>query len=63
MHSGNYRYYRLDGAGHFHDAEWIEALSYQDAIAWAQGMHPDVTWELWHGTRMVAKLWPERPSA
>jgi hypothetical protein len=63
MHSENYRYYRMDGAGHFHDPEWIEARSDKDAIAQVEAMHPNVTWELWHGTRLVEKIWPRSLSA
>jgi len=59
----NYRYYRLDGAGHLHDAEWFEAESDKDAIAQVKAKYPDGTWELWFGTRLVDKLWPDRLSA
>lgn len=60
MPSDNYRYYRLDGAGHPQDAEWIQAQSDKDAIEQVEVRHPGATWELWHGTRMVAKVWPNR---
>ena len=63
MPSANYRYYRLDGAGHLHDPEWIAAQSDKDAIAQVNALHPDATWELWFGTRLVGKLWPARLSA
>ena len=56
MPSDNYRYYRLDSAGHLHDPEWIEAKSDKDAIAQVRAMHRNVTWELWLGTRRVEKL-------
>lgn len=60
MSPENYRYYAVDGVGHFHDAEWIVAQNDKDAIAQVEVMHPDATWELWHGTRLVEKLWSSR---
>ena len=63
MPSEYYRYYRLDGAGEFHDPQWIEARNDRDAIAQVGATQPDETWELWQGTRLVGKLWPKRLSA
>ena len=63
MPSETYRYYSLDRAGHLHDAEWIEARDDKEAVAQVEALHSDATWELWHGTRLVGKLWPRRISA
>ena len=63
MSPENYRYYCLDGTGNLHEAEWIEADNDKVAISQAEAQCPDGTWELWHGSRMVAKQWPKRLSA
>lgn len=58
-----YRYYRLDGVGHLHGAEWFEAPSDEDAIGQVEVMHPDGMCEIWQGARLVAKLSPRRLQA
>ena len=59
----SYRYYRLDGVGHLHSAEWIEAASDEDAIAQVEATHPGALCEIWHSDRLVAKLGPKRLQA
>ena len=59
----SYRYYRLDGVGHLHSAEWIEAASDESAIAIVQGTCASASCELWQGERLVAKLSPKRLQA
>jgi hypothetical protein len=56
MPSKNYRYYRTDGVGRFHTAEWLEAESDLDAISQIEAMHPHSSFEIWQGQRFVAKL-------
>lgn len=63
MSSENYRYYCLDSTGHLHFAEWFEAEHDEDAIAQIEAKHPRELCEIWQGTRLVAKLSPERLSA
>ncbi len=60
MPSENYRYYCLDGAGHLHDAAWFYAESDEVAIRKIEAKHPDARCEIWRGTRLVAKLAPQR---
>ena len=56
MLSGNYRYYRLDGAGYLQNAEWFYADSDNDAITQIEAEHPGDKCEIWQGERLVAKL-------
>ena len=63
MASENYRYYRLDGAGHLHDAEWFSAGSDADAITQVATMYPDGKCEVWRGKQLIAALLPKRLSA
>jgi hypothetical protein len=63
MPSENYRYYCLNGTGHFRDAEWFFGESDADAIARIKAKHADVTCEIWEGTRLVAQISPRRLSA
>jgi hypothetical protein len=58
-----YRYYRLDGTGRLHGAEWIEADSDDAAIAQVEGTRAGALCELWQGARLVAKLSPMRLQA
>ena len=58
MSSKNYRYYRLDGAGMIHDAEWFDAESDADAEAQVALMHPGASCEIWHDKRLVANVGP-----
>lgn len=58
MHSEHYRYYRLDGAGHLHEAEWFDAESDENAAAKIEAKYPDARREIWQGTRLVATLTP-----
>lgn len=62
MPSENYRYYRLDGVGHLHEAEWFRAESDEAAIAQIEERHPDAICEIWRDRRLVASL-PKRLQA
>lgn len=59
MPSLSYRYYRLDDAGRLHDAEWFYAGSDKEATELVRARHPDTKFEIWLGSRLVAKLSPE----
>ena len=65
MGEEDYRYYRLDGTGWLHGAEWFEAASDGDAIAQIEAKHPGAMCEVWQGQRLVGRLAPGRlsPSA
>ena len=63
MSLDSYRYYRLDGVGHLHSAEWIEAASDEGAIALVEIRYPDAVCEIWQGRRLVAKVSPKRLQA
>ena len=60
MPSENYRYYRLDGDGRLHFAEWFSGESDEQAIEQIQAKHPNAKCEIWKGKRLVAKLSPSR---
>lgn len=62
MPSENYRYYRLDGVGHLHGAEWFYAESDDAAVALIEERHPDTKCEIWQARRIVASL-PKRLQA
>ena len=52
-----YRAYYLDDAGRFTHAEWVRALTDDDAIRRARKfVATSVKCELWQGTRLVARL-------
>lgn len=55
-----YRYYRLDGVGHLHGAEFFAAGSDQEATALISDKYPDASCEIWQGRRLVAAIKPER---
>lgn len=63
MRPDSYRFYRLDGLGSIHDAEWFDAKDDADAAAHVEGKHPDATCEIWQDRRLVANLSPKRLSA
>lgn len=52
----DYRLYRLDGAGKFTSAEWIDAASDDDAVRLARDLQRPVPCELWQRTRLVAAI-------
>jgi hypothetical protein len=56
MFTQTYRYYRLDGIGNLHLAEWFEAENDERAVSLIEKMYPDGRSEIWQGTRLVAKL-------
>lgn len=58
MSSEDYRYYRLDGDGHIHAAEWISAVNDEEAVEQVRAGHPATKCEVWKGSRLVAKLVP-----
>jgi hypothetical protein len=58
MSSEDYRYYRLDGDGRIHDAEWISAVDDEQAVELIRASHPDSKCEAWKGARLVARLVP-----
>jgi hypothetical protein len=52
-----YRLYCLDQRGRISLAEWIDAADDEDAIRHAQLLKRDGRkCEVWHGTRLVARL-------
>lgn len=55
----DYRYYRLDGAGHLHRAVSFKADSDGQAVALIEQKHPDGTCEIWQGRRLIAKIEPK----
>ena len=59
----SYRYYCLDGAGHLHGADWFDAASDEEAVAFVQEKHPDGRCEVWDGQRLVAEIMPQRRQA
>ena len=61
--SQDYRYYRLDAAGHLYEAEWLDAESDEHAITQIETQHPNDNCEIWQGERLVAKLPARRLSA
>ena len=63
MGSENYRFYRLDGAGMIHEAQWLQADGDAAAIAMVIAEHGDATCEIWQGQRLVAKTEPKRLQA
>lgn len=56
MPADNYRFYRLDGTGHLHYAEWFHAVSDADAIRQIEAKHPDAKCEIWQEARLVGTL-------
>jgi hypothetical protein len=58
MFPEEYRFYRLDGAGQIHSAEWIKADSDDQATTQVQVQFPDAKCEIWQGKRLVARLSP-----
>ena len=55
----DYRLYCLDGDGHIHLAEWVEAGDDDEAVTKARVMTPDANLcEVWRDTRMIAKISP-----
>ena len=52
----NYRLYRLDGAGKFTGAEWIEAGDDEEAVRVARDLQRPAQCEVWQRTRLVAKI-------
>ena len=48
-----YRFYRLDGAGKFLSADWIEAEDDDSALGEASKRTEGSKFELWHGDRLV----------
>ena len=58
-----YRVYCYDGARKIVSADWIEAVSDEDAIAKAEAAGFGDKCEIWDGNRMVAQLEAERRQA
>lgn len=55
-----YRLYCLDGAGRISQAEWLQALSDEDAIAQARALKNGARkCEVWEQGRLVAALGAE----
>jgi hypothetical protein len=59
----NNRYYRLNASGHLAFAEWLEAVSDEDAIAQIATKYPSERSEVWQGTRLVTRLTPRHFNA
>jgi len=60
MSAKSYRYFRLDGVGDLHSAEWFEADSDDVAIAMVREKHPGDHCEIWEGRRLAASVGPRR---
>lgn len=58
-----YRLYRIDGAGRFSTAEWIEADDDQAAVAAVVAGGASDRYELWQRDRLVARIGPDQPAA
>ncbi len=58
-----YRVYRIDGAGKFWAADWIEAEGDDNAFELAQALNHRCRCELWQGNRFIAQLEPKPPAA
>ena len=58
-----YRLYCFDGARKIVTADWIEAVSDEDAIARAETACFGPKWEIWEGNRLVAQLEDDRRQA
>lgn len=57
MRMADYKLYRLDGTGQIAGApEVIQAPTDRQAIAAARELRYRTTAELWHGTRLVARI-------
>ena len=54
-----YRLYRLDGAGKFMSADWIEAESDAEAVAEVHRRVDGARFELWDRYRLVGQSHPE----
>lgn len=54
-----YRYYCLDGVGRLQSADWFDASTDEDAVAFVREKHPDKHCEIWDGKRLVARVKPE----
>lgn len=53
----SYRLYCLDGAGRISQAEWLKALSDEDAVSQAKALKNGArTCEVWERGRLVATL-------
>jgi hypothetical protein len=50
-----YRVYEIDGAGRFSTADWIEAEDDERAIAAVTSKMASARFELWQGSRLVAR--------
>jgi hypothetical protein len=55
---GNYRLYRLDGAGKITNAEWIEAPADDEALVEARARAQSGSFELWEKNRLVERFRP-----
>jgi hypothetical protein len=53
---GQYRHYRLDGAGNITGAEWIEAGDDEDAIRQVRERKLANTSEIWDRDRLVGRI-------
>lgn len=52
----NYRVYCHDGANKVVNAEWVDAQTDGDAIAFVKATYPSYDCELWEGRRLVARI-------
>ena len=58
-----YRLYRIDGAGKFWAADWIEADGDEQAVIAARELKRRSRCEVWQGSRLVARLDVDPPSS
>ena len=63
MKLGNYRLYRLDGAGRIIGAEWIEEASDEGALREAQSRAESGSFELWETNRLIERFRPGGPTS
>ena len=59
----NYRVYCHGGANKVVNAEWVDARSDEEAVAFVEATYPSYDCELWEGRRLVATIQSDRRRA
>jgi hypothetical protein len=55
---GNFRLYRLDGAGKIASAEWLDADDEAQALDLARGLNATTTVEVWNRNKLIGRVEP-----
>ena len=55
---GNFRLYRLDGAGKIASAEWLDADDEAQALDLARGLNAATTVEVWNRNKLIGRVEP-----